>query len=185
MPARTQSYASPDTDETVRRLLKTAWATGSTGPIDPGALGLVPGDVRCVLSFEVDGGREWGQRSWLGRGDGSVESVGCLVPVPRALHPCTATSACRYIWVTIIVTTSVAIAVYALVNFYVATANILEPLNPIWMFLSVKAILFASFWQSLPPFTPPQPKTIQGGGEGQELHCTVRVTRTIEELSWQ
>ena len=33
-------------------------------------------------------------------------------------------------------------------------------------------------------FEPPPPP-IQGGGKGQELQCTVRMTRTIMELSWQ
>ena len=38
-----------------------------------------------------------------------------------------------------------------------------------------------------PPPPPVQPNSYpnQGGGKGQELQSTVRVTRTIKELSWQ
>ena len=36
-----------------------------------------------------------------------------------------------------------------------------------------------------PPLPQPNSYPIQGGGKGQELQSTVRVTRTIMELSWQ
>jgi hypothetical protein len=54
-----------------------------------------------------------------------------------------------YLYFTLIATTSVAAAVFALLHFYVATASLLAGVNPLGMLLAVKVILFASFWQSV------------------------------------
>ena len=55
---------------------------------------------------------------------------------------------CGYIYISTINNTSVSIALYYLVLFYLATEERLAPFKPVNKFLSVKAILVMSFWQA-------------------------------------
>lgn len=52
-----------------------------------------------------------------------------------------------YIYITMIYNVSVSLALYGLYLFYQATKNLLSPYEPVWKFLTVKSIIFLSFWQ--------------------------------------
>jgi len=53
-----------------------------------------------------------------------------------------------YLYITIIVNSSVLLSVYCLIFFYFVTEEELTPYKPIPKYLCVKAILYFSFWQS-------------------------------------
>lgn len=52
-----------------------------------------------------------------------------------------------YIYINMVYNTSVSLALYGLILFYQATKELLSPYEPVWKFLSVKSIIFMSFWQ--------------------------------------
>lgn len=52
-----------------------------------------------------------------------------------------------YIYITMIYNISVSLALYGLYLFYQATKGLLAPYEPVWKFLTVKSIIFLSFWQ--------------------------------------
>jgi hypothetical protein len=52
-----------------------------------------------------------------------------------------------YLWITLINNFSITLSLYCLVLFYMATEERLAPYEPFYKFLTVKAILFFSFWQ--------------------------------------
>lgn len=52
-----------------------------------------------------------------------------------------------YIYITFIYNISVSLALYGLYLFYQATKGLLSPYEPVWKFLTVKSIIFLSFWQ--------------------------------------
>lgn len=54
-----------------------------------------------------------------------------------------------YLWVTVVYNITITISLYFLVLFYEATKDILAEYKPIAKFLTVKAIIFFSFWQSV------------------------------------
>ena len=54
-----------------------------------------------------------------------------------------------YLWCTLLLTTSQTWALYVLVLFYHAMQEELQPLRPFLKFVSVKAVVFFSFWQSV------------------------------------
>ncbi|XP_057603646.1 transmembrane protein 184A isoform X2 [Hippopotamus amphibius kiboko] len=54
-----------------------------------------------------------------------------------------------YLYVTLIYNASVSLALYALFLFYFATRELLRPFEPVLKFLTIKAIIFLSFWQGL------------------------------------
>ncbi|KAM3827114.1 transmembrane protein 184A isoform 2-T7 [Vipera latastei] len=54
-----------------------------------------------------------------------------------------------YLYITIINNFSVSLALYALFLFYFATMELLRPFEPVLKFLTIKAIIFLSFWQGL------------------------------------
>lgn len=54
-----------------------------------------------------------------------------------------------YLYICIIYNISVSLALYALVAFYAATADILRPFDPILKFFCVKSVIFLSFWQGV------------------------------------
>jgi ABC-type uncharacterized transport system permease subunit len=53
-----------------------------------------------------------------------------------------------YLWLSGINNTSITLSLYCLVLFYMATEERLKPYKPLAKFVTVKAILFFSFWQS-------------------------------------
>ncbi|XP_038618849.1 transmembrane protein 184A [Tachyglossus aculeatus] len=54
-----------------------------------------------------------------------------------------------YLYVTIIYNISVSLALYALFLFYFATKELLRPFEPVLKFLTIKAVIFLSFWQGM------------------------------------
>uniref|UniRef100_A0A0G2K4I7 Transmembrane protein 184A n=1 Tax=Rattus norvegicus TaxID=10116 RepID=A0A0G2K4I7_RAT len=52
-----------------------------------------------------------------------------------------------YLYVTLVYNASVSLALYALFLFYFATRDLLRPFEPVLKFLTIKAIIFLSFWQ--------------------------------------
>lgn len=54
-----------------------------------------------------------------------------------------------YIYITMVYNISVSLALYGLILFYQATKDLLSPYEPVWKFLSVKSIIFMSYWQGV------------------------------------
>uniref|UniRef100_A0AC34REM2 Transmembrane protein 184B n=1 Tax=Panagrolaimus sp. JU765 TaxID=591449 RepID=A0AC34REM2_9BILA len=54
-----------------------------------------------------------------------------------------------YIYVTLIYNFSVSLALYGLILFYSATKDLLSPYRPVLKFLTVKSVIFLSFWQGV------------------------------------
>ncbi|XP_048351321.1 transmembrane protein 184A [Sphaerodactylus townsendi] len=54
-----------------------------------------------------------------------------------------------YLYITIIYNFSVSMALYALFLFYFATKDLLRPFEPVLKFLTIKAVIFLSFWQGM------------------------------------
>ncbi|XP_027730900.1 transmembrane protein 184A isoform X1 [Vombatus ursinus] len=54
-----------------------------------------------------------------------------------------------YLYVTIVYNFSVSLALYALFLFYFATSDLLRPFEPVLKFLTIKAVIFLSFWQGM------------------------------------
>lgn len=54
-----------------------------------------------------------------------------------------------YFYITMVYNLSVSLALYGLILFYQATKDLLSPYEPVWKFLSVKSIIFMSFWQGV------------------------------------
>ncbi|XP_058012911.1 transmembrane protein 184A isoform X3 [Ahaetulla prasina] len=54
-----------------------------------------------------------------------------------------------YLYITIIYNFSVSLALYALFLFYFATMDFLRPFEPVLKFLTIKAVIFLSFWQGM------------------------------------
>lgn len=52
-----------------------------------------------------------------------------------------------YLYITLIYNVSVSLALYGLLLFYQATKDILSPYDPVSKFLTVKSVIFLSFWQ--------------------------------------
>ena len=53
-----------------------------------------------------------------------------------------------YTYVAIVMNISIAYALYCLVTLYFATKDDLKEWNPVWKFLCIKGIIFATFWQN-------------------------------------
>jgi len=54
-----------------------------------------------------------------------------------------------YIYITVIYNFSISLALYALYVFYFATRELLSPFDPVLKFLTVKSVIFLSFWQGV------------------------------------
>nr|XP_009794952.1 PREDICTED: transmembrane protein 184A-like [Nicotiana sylvestris] len=52
-----------------------------------------------------------------------------------------------YLYLTIIYTISYSMALYALVLFYVACRDLLQPFNPVPKFIIIKSVVFLTYWQ--------------------------------------
>jgi hypothetical protein len=52
-----------------------------------------------------------------------------------------------YIYITSVYNFSISLALYGLFLFYTATRDLLHPYNPVLKFLTVKSVIFLSFWQ--------------------------------------
>eukprot|EP00117_Sycon_ciliatum_P007916 scpid64365/ scgid10844/ Transmembrane protein 184A len=54
-----------------------------------------------------------------------------------------------YLYQTIVYNFSISLALYALILFYYATRDLLKPYDPVLKFITVKFIIFLSFWQGV------------------------------------
>uniref|UniRef100_A0A4W4DN37 Transmembrane protein 184a n=2 Tax=Electrophorus electricus TaxID=8005 RepID=A0A4W4DN37_ELEEL len=54
-----------------------------------------------------------------------------------------------YLYITIIYNISVSLSLYALFLFYSATSDLLRPYEPVLKFLTIKSVIFLSFWQGM------------------------------------
>ncbi|XP_023596037.1 transmembrane protein 184A [Trichechus manatus latirostris] len=54
-----------------------------------------------------------------------------------------------YLYITLVYNVSVSLALYALCLFYFATRELLRPFEPVLKFLTIKAVIFLSFWQGM------------------------------------
>ncbi|KAF6023583.1 hypothetical protein EB796_018107 [Bugula neritina] len=54
-----------------------------------------------------------------------------------------------YLYITIVYNISISLALYALFLFYFATKHILKPYDPVLKFLTIKSVIFLSFWQGV------------------------------------
>uniref|UniRef100_A0A0K0D628 Transmembrane protein 184B n=1 Tax=Angiostrongylus cantonensis TaxID=6313 RepID=A0A0K0D628_ANGCA len=52
-----------------------------------------------------------------------------------------------YLYITLVYNVSISLALYGLFLFYTATRELLSPYNPVLKFLTVKSVIFLSFWQ--------------------------------------
>lgn len=58
---------------------------------------------------------------------------------------------------------SVSLALYALFLFYFATRELLQPFEPVLKFLTIKAVIFLSFWQGGWAAEGPTPSALRPG----------------------
>uniref|UniRef100_A0A3B3VL85 Transmembrane protein 184a n=1 Tax=Poecilia latipinna TaxID=48699 RepID=A0A3B3VL85_9TELE len=77
-----------------------------------------------------------------------------ITPMLRQIFKCCSTSSqCSvnggYLYITIIYNFSVSLALYALFLFYFATSDLLRPYEPVLKFLTIKSVIFLSFWQGM------------------------------------
>lgn len=54
-----------------------------------------------------------------------------------------------YLYITIIYNFSVSLSLYALFLFFFATSDLLRPYEPVLKFLTIKSVIFLSFWQGM------------------------------------
>uniref|UniRef100_A0A7I4Z5K5 Transmembrane protein 184B n=1 Tax=Haemonchus contortus TaxID=6289 RepID=A0A7I4Z5K5_HAECO len=54
-----------------------------------------------------------------------------------------------YLYITLVYNVSISLALYGLFLFYTATRELLSPYSPVLKFLTVKSVIFLSFWQGL------------------------------------
>ncbi|KAI5622714.1 transmembrane protein 184A, partial [Silurus asotus] len=54
-----------------------------------------------------------------------------------------------YLYITIIYNISVSLSLYALFLFFSATSDLLRPFEPVLKFLTIKSVIFLSFWQGM------------------------------------
>uniref|UniRef100_A0A914UXW8 Transmembrane protein 184B n=1 Tax=Plectus sambesii TaxID=2011161 RepID=A0A914UXW8_9BILA len=54
-----------------------------------------------------------------------------------------------YLYITLVYNVSITLALYGLFLFYTATRNLLSPYSPVLKFLTVKSVIFLSFWQGI------------------------------------
>lgn len=87
-----------------------------------------------------------------------------------------------YLYITMVYNISVSLALYGLILFYHATKDLLSPYEPVLKFLSVKSIIFMSYWQGLllailekvgilEPYTPDAPPGAVAAGYQNFLLC--------------
>lgn len=58
-------------------------------------------------------------------------------------------AACRYAYLQIVYNFCYAAALLGLIHFWAGTKDLLKPYQPVWKFLTVKGVVFITFWQGL------------------------------------
>lgn len=57
--------------------------------------------------------------------------------------------ACRYVYMQIVYNFTYAAALLGLIHFWAGTRVLLKPYKPVWKFVTVKGVVFITFWQGL------------------------------------
>lgn len=87
-----------------------------------------------------------------------------------------------YLYITIIYNFSVSLALYALFLFYFATMDLLRPFEPVLKFITIKAVIFLSFWQG--EYQPSCAPCSPGGWSGADpspFPCTGTLLAILEK----
>ncbi|KAL7119792.1 hypothetical protein ACP275_02G083600 [Erythranthe tilingii] len=74
-----------------------------------------------------------------------------------------------YLYLTIIYTISYSVALYALVLFYVACKDLLQPFNPVPKFIIIKSVVFLTYWQGVLVFLAAKSGLIRDTKEAAEV----------------
>ncbi|OIT04438.1 PREDICTED: transmembrane protein 184A-like [Nicotiana attenuata] len=74
-----------------------------------------------------------------------------------------------YLYLTIIYTISYSTALYALVLFYVACRDLLQPFNPVPKFIIIKSVVFLTYWQGVLVFLAAKARFIKDTEEAAEF----------------
>ncbi|KAK4282659.1 hypothetical protein QN277_014008 [Acacia crassicarpa] len=74
-----------------------------------------------------------------------------------------------YLYLTIIYTISYTMALYALVLFYVACKDLLQPFNPVPKFIIIKSVVFLTYWQGVLFFLAAKSGFIENADEAAQL----------------
>ncbi|CAH9050697.1 unnamed protein product [Cuscuta epithymum] len=74
-----------------------------------------------------------------------------------------------YLYLTIIYTISYSMALYALLLFYVACRDLLQPFNPVPKFIIIKSVVFLTYWQGVLVFLAAKSKLIKDTEEAAEF----------------
>jgi hypothetical protein len=69
--------------------------------------------------------------------------VVCMRCCSQVLH------ACRYMYIQIVYNFTYAAALLGLIHFWAGTRVLLKPYKPVWKFVTVKGVVFITFWQGL------------------------------------
>ena len=56
---------------------------------------------------------------------------------------------CRYFYIQLVYNLTYGCALLGLIHFWAGTRNLLKPYKPVWKFLTVKGVVFITFWQGL------------------------------------
>ncbi|KAL9241703.1 hypothetical protein vseg_015781 [Gypsophila vaccaria] len=74
-----------------------------------------------------------------------------------------------YLYITIIYTISYTVALYALVLFYVACRDLLQPFNPVPKFVLIKSVVFLTYWQGVMVFLAAKSGFIQDAQDAANI----------------
>ncbi|GLT74070.1 hypothetical protein SLA2020_458910 [Shorea laevis] len=74
-----------------------------------------------------------------------------------------------YLYLTIIYTISYTVALYALVLFYMACKDLLQPFNPVPKFIIIKSVVFLTYWQGVLVFLAAKSGLINNAEEAAEF----------------
>ncbi|VFQ60650.1 unnamed protein product [Cuscuta campestris] len=74
-----------------------------------------------------------------------------------------------YLYLTIVYTISYSIALYALLLFYVACRDLLQPFNPVPKFIIIKSVVFLTYWQGVLVFLAAKSNLIKDTEEAAEF----------------
>ncbi|KAJ8752239.1 hypothetical protein K2173_003875 [Erythroxylum novogranatense] len=74
-----------------------------------------------------------------------------------------------YLYLTIIYTLSYTMALYALVLFYVACKDLLQPFNPVPKFIIIKSVVFLTYWQGVLVFLAAKSGLIKDAEEAAQF----------------
>ena len=74
-----------------------------------------------------------------------------------------------FLWLTLAYNVTYTLALYALLLFYMGTADLLAPFRPVAKFVLVKAVVFATFWQGLAISVAVAAGGLPSPGAGQNL----------------